>query len=89
MNITYDPIKNNTNIQQRGLSFDRATDFDYEAALVTHDSRKHYGEDRYIALGLLDGRVHVLVFTPTADGIRVISFRKANKREVRTYENAR
>lgn len=50
------------------------------------DLRKDYGENRYIAAGFLAGRLHILVFTPTADGIRVISFRKANRRELRRYE---
>lgn len=39
-----------------------------------------------VALGLLDGRVHSLVFAETSTGIRVISFRKANPREVKRYE---
>ena len=34
-------------------------------------------------------RFHVLVFTETPSGIRAISFRKANRREVRQYENAK
>lgn len=34
----------------------------------------------------VDGRVHSLVFVETGNGIRVISFRKANKREVKRYE---
>ena len=50
------------------------------------DARHDYGETRLRALGLLDGRVHVLVFVEAASGIRVISFRKANKREVSHYE---
>ena len=87
MDITYDAAKCAINIEQRNLSFERAADFEYETALVAVDGRKNYGEERYIALGLLDGRIHVLVFTETATGIRVISFRKANKREVRRYEN--
>jgi uncharacterized DUF497 family protein len=37
-------------------------------------------------LGRLDGRVHVLWFCETEDGIRIISFRKANSREVKRYE---
>lgn len=88
MNITYDPTKNATNIQQRGLSFDRAADFEFEAALIVVDTRRDYGETRYRALGLLAGRVHALVFVETDDGIRVISFRKANKREVKIYEKS-
>jgi uncharacterized DUF497 family protein len=39
-----------------------------------------------VALGLLEGRVHSLVFAETSKGIRVISFRKANSREVKRYE---
>jgi len=40
------------------------------------------------ALGLLRNRVHVLVFTEIATGIRIISLRKANKREVKRYDDA-
>ena len=41
---------------------------------------------RISALGLVAGRLHALVFSETTKGIRVISFRKANKREVKRYE---
>jgi len=44
------------------------------------DLRKHYGEQREIALGLLDGRVHVLILNRTEKGLRVVGFRKANKK---------
>ena len=39
-----------------------------------------------MALGKLYGRVHMLVFSETPRGIRIISFRKANRREVKLYE---
>lgn len=87
MRITYDTAKNQRNIQERQLSFDDAAFFDFDTALIAKDERKAYGEDRYSALGLLNGRVHSLVFTETSNGIRVISFRKANKREVQKYGN--
>ena len=48
--------------------------------------RKDYPERRIIAVGYLDDRLHVLCFSETALGIRVISFRKANKREEKGYE---
>ena len=54
--------------------------------MFTVDARRDYGEIRHRALGLLGGRVHVLVFVEATSGIRVISFRKANKREVAQYE---
>ena len=86
--ISYDPTKNEHNIAQRGLSFERATEFDFETALFAVGARHDYGEIRHRALGWLDSRLHALVFVETAKGIRVISFRKANQREVKRYEEA-
>lgn len=87
MRIAYDPAKNQRNIRDRGLSFDTAAEFDFESALYAVDNRRDYGEKRYVALGLCGGRLHVLCFAETSDGIRVISFRKANPREVSRYGN--
>ena len=89
VDITYDPAKDARNIRERQLSFARASEFDFATALVEIDNRKEYGEVRYVALGLVGERVHALVFTETETGIRVISFRKANKREVRRHEQSR
>ena len=88
MRISYDPAKNEQNIRSRGLSFDSAADFDFEGALYAVDERRDYGQTRYIAIGMLGVRLHVLCFAETADGIRVISFRKANAREVKRYAKA-
>jgi len=44
MDITHDPNKNNRNITERGLSFDRVADFDFETALYSVDDRHEYGE---------------------------------------------
>jgi uncharacterized protein len=81
MDISYDPDKNARNMADRGLSFERAADFDFETARLWQDARRAYPERRIVAIGYLDDRLHVLVFTETACGIRVISFRKANPRE--------
>lgn len=89
MEITYDPAKNARNIQERGLSFDRAIDFDFHTALYRVDDRREYGETRIRAMGTLDGRLHALVFVEQDTGIRVISFRKANRREIQRYESSR
>ena len=89
MHIEFDPAKNERNILERGLSFERVSDFDFDTASIWQDTRKPYPEARNVALGLLDSRLHVLCFTPAAGGIRVISFRKANTREVKDYELTR
>ena len=88
MDIEFDPAKNECNIRERGLSFERVAEFDFAGATVSQDARKPYPEVRYVALGMLDARLHVLCFTTVAGGVRVISFRKANAREVREYEEA-
>ena len=88
MEVSFDPIKNTQNIELRGLSFERAVGFQFATAWIVVDDRKDYGETRYRAIGLLEERLHALVFTETQVGIRVISFRKANQREERLYEQA-
>lgn len=88
MQISFDPHKNERNIRERGLSFELASAFEFETATIQTDLREDYGEVRYVALGSLHGRLHVLCFTETPDGIRVISFRKANDREVKNYAQA-
>ena len=89
MHIKFDPSKNERNIRERALSFEQARDFDFSTALVGQDIRKGYVEARFVAVGFLGERLHVLCFTPSAHGIRVISFRKANTREVRHYDQTR
>jgi uncharacterized DUF497 family protein len=83
MGITYDPAKNERNIRERELSFERASDFDFSTALIADYSRNN--EMRRVAVGYLDNRLHLLCYIPKPDGIRVISFRKTNKREATLY----
>jgi len=86
MKLTFDPAKNEKNLCRRGISFEAAADFNFGTALIWKDVRMEYGEDRYCAIGFIGNRLHVLVFTPRADAMHVISLRKANKREVKQYE---
>jgi uncharacterized protein len=89
MEVSYDSAKNQRNIRERGLSFARALEFDFQSAVYFTDNRRDYGEVRRIAVGYLDSRLHVLCFITTAGGIRVISFRRANAREVKRYGKAK
>ncbi|OAI46483.1 hypothetical protein AYO45_01695 [Gammaproteobacteria bacterium SCGC AG-212-F23] len=86
MKIDYDLKKSNKNKRERDLSFEQAIDFDWETALYIEDVRKLYPERRFVAMGYLEDRLHVICFTPIKGGVRVISFRKANSREVKRYE---
>lgn len=85
MKIEYDPNKNQRNIEDRNLPFDRAAELDWDTALVWIDNRRDYGEVRYCALGYIGSRLHHITFTVREDITRVISLRKANKREVKKY----
>lgn len=87
MTISYDPAKNEKNIAERGISFERAADFEWASALVVEDRREDYGELRFQALGFIETRLHILVFTPRSGSVHVISLRKANRREVMRYES--
>ena len=86
--VDKDPGKEGRNIAERGLSLDLAEQLDWATAVIWEDKRKDYGERRYCVLGFIEDRLHSVVFTPRDGKPRVISLRKANKREVKRYEEA-
>ena len=86
MKIEFDSAKSEKNARERGLPFEMVDLFDWSAAQAEDDTRHPYPEHRVIATSFLGNRLHVVCFTPIEGGVRVISFRKANKREIRKYE---
>lgn len=86
MNISFDPAKNTRNVTERQLPFTLVEQFNWATALIEEDTRKVYTERRFSAQGLINDRLHVVVFTPRAGNLHIISLRKANSREVRHYE---
>lgn len=90
MKFTSNPIKNATNIADRKLPMAWAEMLFNDDMLVTEDTRKAYPERRFIGYNKLDGRLMVVVFCKYAlNHTHIISFRKANKREQKKYENAK
>lgn len=89
MQLEFDPAKNARNIRERGISFERFADLDLETALSVEDNRVDYGERRVRILGHIDGLVHVAVITLRGDKVRVISLRRANRREEGAYAKKR
>ncbi|HZP21585.1 MAG TPA: BrnT family toxin [Bauldia sp.] len=87
MEFTWDPRKAEANRTKHGVEFETVSSFDWTNALIEEDTRFAYGERRFYALGEVDGRVHAVIFTRRGTAIRLISFRKANDREIRRYEN--
>jgi uncharacterized DUF497 family protein len=84
--LVWDEVKRAANIDRHGIDFTEALRFDWDNAQFTPDTRRDYGEIRTVAVGRIGPRMHVLVFTPRAESIRIISLRKANDREIERYE---
>ncbi len=83
----WDEAKNQLNIEKHKLPFEMAKPLFNKPMNVIKDTRIEYKEDRYIGLSELDGRLMVVVFTMRKPGlIRIISFRKANNREQKEYQ---
>jgi len=85
LSVEYDADKNIANRAKHGIDLMEAKYFNLNSASVEADIRKHYGERRFLALGFIADRLHVMVFTPRDKKLRVISLRKANLRERRKY----
>lgn len=80
-----DEQKRAANLAKHGVDFSDVAHFDWDTALVELD-RDAVGEMRFIALGMIYGAVHVLVFTHAGDDvIRVISLRRAVPKEGRRF----
>jgi uncharacterized DUF497 family protein len=88
MKFTCNPTKNETNIRERGLPLLTAELMFNDSLLVREDTRKDYPERRFIGYNTVEGRLMVVVFCiPATDHIHIISFRKANQREQRKFDN--
>ena len=83
--IEFDPAKSLKNEKERGLPFNLVMDLDWDNALIAQDER-HEKEKRYIALTPLGDRLYVVCYTWRGRKRRIISFRKANKREEKIYD---
>lgn len=82
----WDEAKNRANFFKHGLDFADAEQVLDEPCVTFVDSRFDYGEERLITLGPLAGRIVVIAHSPRAGGTRVISMRKANRREQKIYQ---
>jgi uncharacterized DUF497 family protein len=83
----WDDDKTAINFAKHGVSFSVIEYFDWSSAIVKQDTRKDYGETRFMAFGKIGSRLHVAVYTKRSATIRVIGLRKANSREVKRYED--
>jgi uncharacterized DUF497 family protein len=81
----FDPTKDAINQQKHGVSLALAAELDWDAALVWVDTRFRYDEMRMIALPPRTGILYYVAFVDRQKVRRIISMRRANRREVKHY----
>lgn len=88
MEFEWDEEKAGANLAKHGVAFSNVTSFAFATAIVADDDRMDYGEKRMVAMGLIGDRLHCLVYTRRGQRVRVISLRKANRKEIEAYVRA-
>ena len=91
MQIEFDPDKRDKTLAERGLDFAQAGEVFAGVNVTAEDARFDYGEPRFTTVGVLDGRMVILVWTPRGEVrriISIISMRKANEREIARFAQA-
>lgn len=91
LNFEWDEIKAEENLKKHGISFDEAkTVFNDPFSLTIYDPNHSINEERYVDIGLSSkGRLIIVSYTERGENIRIISCRKAKKKEQKDYEKKR
>jgi uncharacterized DUF497 family protein len=84
----WDEAKRKRNLAKHGVDFAAIERFDWTASTAGPDQRLAYGETRILAYGFLDGRLHAVVYAQRGQSRRIISLRKANRREQKAFNAA-
>ncbi|MBN1183200.1 MAG: BrnT family toxin [Bacteroidales bacterium] len=86
MQYEWDENKRIANLERHDVDFSEAVKFEWDTAIETIDDRFDYGETRWVTIGFINRKLHVMVYTIRGSKIRIISLRKANSRESNYYE---
>ena len=85
MDFEWGSFKNQRNIEKHGIDFTDAVRIFERPTLTVVDNRRNYGEKRIVAMGTVEDVILYVVYT-VRDGIwRIISARRANRRERKKY----
>ena len=85
MEIEFDPDKDVSNQTKHGVSLSLASELEWESALVWVDDRFVYNEVRMVALAPKTEILYYVAFVDRGEVRRIISLRRANRREVKHY----
>ena len=82
----WDEAKSRANVLERQLPFSEVENFDWETAITRQSDR--FEELRWLAIGYIRSRLHVVVFTRRNERYRIISLRTASTKERIEYAQA-
>lgn len=85
MRIEFDQAKDSANQARHGVSLAVAIELDWDAALAWVDHRFEYDEVRMIALAPKTATLYYVAFVDRGEARRIISLRRATRREVKHY----
>jgi uncharacterized protein len=88
MTFEWDAAKSAANIAKHGIDFEDAIGIFDGPVLEKADARRDYGEDRFVAFGVVDDRELAVVYTGRGERRRIISARRAHGRERKAYREA-
>lgn len=90
MEFEWDEAKAAVNVAKHGVQFEIALEFDWANAVTLPDERFDYGERRSLAIGRdVAGEFYAIVLTLRGGVVRIISARKANRKEIARWQAAR
>lgn len=85
MQVEWDEAKREENLRKHGIDFVGVEALFEGLTATIEDDRLDYGEQRFVTFGVMEGRAVAVVHTEQSDTIRIISIRKATKREEQSY----
>jgi uncharacterized DUF497 family protein len=86
--LEWDEAKRRENLRKHGIDFVGAEGLFTGLTVTIEDDRFDYGERRFVTFGVLDRRIVAVTHTERKRAIRIISIRKATRREEQSYLSA-
>ncbi len=85
MEVEFDSAKDKANRAKHGVRLATAGRLEWDTAITWPDTRKDYGENRECGIGYIGLTLYFVVFVDRDQVRRVISLRRANRKEVKRY----
>ena len=89
MEFEWDEAKHAKTLRDRGIGFDDGARIFAGPVLIWEDARREYGEGRFRAGGETNGDILHVAFTWRGDAVRIISVRRANRREIEVWSRSK